>query len=208
MAEPAQNETEPAGGSRGLKMENLQNTLATFGNTKDYSASNIEALTATLEGVSAPEIIAVVGSATAIERGASLALAIKFNTAMPFRWDKCQYREISDNNKIWEPVRRKTTEALKAAGHPNPAQFIARVREQNAKIHGEDVSKPDGGKNRTPYVRFTEELGKLYVFGNRPENDEAIANDPYCGKVKVALLTITKCLRDDLGVDLNRFVKE
>ena len=189
-------------------MENLQNTLAAFGSVKDYSAKNIKTLTATLEGVEAPAIIEELGRCVGIERGASLALAIKFNSVMKFRWDKCQYREISENNKIWEPVRRKITEALKAAEHPNPAQFIARVREQNAKIHGEDISKPDGGKNRTPYLRFTEELGKLYVFGNRPENDEAIANDPDCGKVKTALLTITKCLRDDLGVDLNRFVKE
>ena len=184
---------------------NVTETLTTLGAVTDFSKGNIKKLTEEISKVSVSDIVEQVGKSAGVERGAVLATTLKFNQTLSFSWDKCAYREISDENKAYEPVRSQLVKSLKEAGYSNANQFVKRMRECNAKIHGETVGKPDGSKNRRPYIRFCEELVALYKFGNRPENDDAIRNDPDFDKVSKALVSVTKILQEDLKVNLNDY---
>jgi len=225
MASPAQNETGPAGGPRGLEMENqekdnsnktdkiaaavqnmVRQKLQEIGSHQ--GAFNNDELAEKLETVSAEQILDSVGSAAAIERGACVAMAFKCNQIMAFDWFNCQYREISDNNKIWEPLRKKTVEALKDKRHSNPGQFISRMRDAGRVLRygqPEKTQAADGSRNRLPFDRVEQELGKLYKFLNDPSNDEAIKASPEFDRLAKANESITRTLRDDLGIDLNRY---
>ena len=136
----------------------------------------------------------------------------QFNEQMDIDWFDCKYREISDENKIWEPVRSELSKSLLAKQHSNPAQFIKRVKAHGRGLrHGypvennEGSGQEDGAKNRAPFDRVEQELGKLYKYLNNPSNDETIKADPQFKKLSKANESITKILRDDLGIDLNRY---
>ncbi len=178
-------------------------TLAGIANCRD-----LEILENSLENISVGQIINVVGDAAAIERGAAVAVAVKFNQQMEFDWFNCKYREISDDNKIWEPVRAELVKGLRGKGHANPAQFVKRVKDHGEGLrHGyvTEEDKQDGAKNRLPFDRLEQELGRLYKYLNNPSNDEVIKADPQYKRIVKANEAITKTLRDDLGIDLNRY---
>ncbi len=119
--------------------------------------------------------------------------------------------EILEDKKIWEPVRAELVKGLNAKTHSNPGQFVKRVREHGAGLRygypEQDENKPkeDGPKNRLPFDRVEQELGKLYKYLNNPSNNDAIQADPKAEQLKNANESITRTLRDDLGIDLNRY---
>ena len=188
----------------------LTDTLADIG-SRAASSIDIADMTKTLADVTVPQIVDLVAEAAAVERGASVAIALKFNEQMDIDWFDCKYREISDENKIWEPVRSELSKSLLAKHHSNPAQFIKRVKAHGRglrhgyPVDGEGSGQEDGAKNRAPFDRVEQELGKLYKYLNNPSNDEAIKADPQFKKLSEANKSITKILRDDLGIDLNRY---
>jgi hypothetical protein len=189
----------------------LTDTLADMGSVA-ANKIDIAEMTKALADVTVPQIVDLVAEAAAVERGASVAIALKFNEQMDIDWFDCKYREISDENKIWEPVRSELSKSLLAKQHSNPAQFIKRVKAHGRGLrHGypvensEGSGQEDGAKNRAPFDRVEQELGKLYKYLNNPSNDETIKADPQFKKLSKANESITKILRDDLGIDLNRY---
>ena len=167
-----------------------------------------EDLAPVLEGVTASQVIESVGRATAMERGSCIALAYMFNAQMPhIDWFNCVYREISEENKTWEPVRKETVKQLKEARHSNPAQFIKRVKDYGAclrygEINDQATTTIDGRKNKDIFTRLIDDLVVLYKALNNPSNDEAIRNHAEYKGIVDANVKITQALKDDLGVDL------
>ena len=167
-----------------------------------------EDLAPVLEGVTASEVIESIGKAAAMERGSCISLGYMFNAQMPdIDWFNCVYREISEENKTWEPVRKETVKQLKEARHSNPAQFIKRVKDYGralryGEINDQVTTTSDGKKNKDIFTRLTDDLVVLYKALNNPSNDEAIRNHAQFEGIASANVKITQALKDDLGVDL------
>ena len=194
-----------------LSKEEVTKLLEKYGKQRASKIDQVAMSEALVGKVTIPRILDVVGDAASVERGASVAIAMMFNQQMDIDWFECKYREISDDNKIWEPVRAKLVKGLNGKKHSNPGQFVKRVREHGKGLRygypEQDENKPkeDGPKNRLPFDRVEQELGKLYKYLNNPSNNDAIQADPKVEQLKKANESITRTLRDDLGIDLNRY---
>lgn len=148
--------------------------------------------------------------------GAEREYAIALNDVFGFDWFDIEYREVSDNAKALAPEKKKLFEALNAKGHTNPSTVWARIRkyghEERYPASNEPALDSDGNpiaeeleqgesatsRERSPKLRFIEELSALYKFGMRQEN---LAND-----VQEAHKHIVLAL-SALGVDVNLLTK-
>ena len=148
--------------------------------------------------------------------GAEREYAIALNDVFGFDWFDIEYREVSDNAKALAPEKKKLFEALNAKGHTNPSTVWARIRKYGHEERYPHIDEPkldaDGNvipeeleqgesatsRERSPKLRFIEELSALYKFGMRQEN---LAND-----VQEAHKHIVLAL-SALGVDVNLLTK-
>lgn len=159
-----------------------------------------------------------VAEAQVVQYGAEREYAIALNDVFGFDWFDIEYREISDNAKAIAPEKTKLFELLKGKGHTNPSTVWARVRkygheERYPYIEGEPKLDDDGNpiadeaeqgesgssRERSPKLRFIEELSALYKFGMRQDN---LADD-----VTEAHKLVTSALIT-LGVDVNMLVNK
>lgn len=129
--------------------------------------------------------------------GLNIRAGKAFNAKFDFAWYSLSGTDTSDAGKMVRQERKLFTDRLKGKGHKNPAQSWLRVRDA-ARIEREGKPAPEQGEsgashNRSPKLRFIEELSALYKFGQRQED---LADD--CRK---ALTRITSALCD-LGVDV------
>ena len=148
--------------------------------------------------------------------GAEREYAIALNEVFAFDWFDIEYREVSDNAKALAPEKKKLFEALNAKGHTNPSTVWARIRKYGHEERYPHIDEPkldaDGNvipeeleqgesatsRERSPKLRFIDELVLLYKFGMRQEN---LADD-----VQEAHKLVTQALTV-LGVDLNMVAK-
>ena len=168
-----------------------------------------------IEELLAPKRNAV-AEAQSVVYGAERDLAIAYNTVFPFDWFDIEYREVSDNAKVLAPEKKKLFEVLNAKGHTNPSTVWARIRKYGHEERYPHIDEPkldsEGNpiadeleqgesatsRERSPKLRFIEELSALYKFGMRQEN---LAND-----VQEAHKHIVLAL-SALGVDVNLLAK-
>ena len=157
-----------------------------------------------------------VAEAQEVQYGAERNYAIGLNDVFAFDWFKIEHREISDEAKALAPEKAKLFELLKAKGHTNPSTVWARVRkyaseerypyidepklDENGEPIAEELEQGESGtsRERSPKLRFIEELSALYKFGMRQDN---LADD-----VAKALNYTTLAL-SELGVDVNLLTK-
>lgn len=119
--------------------------------------------------------------------GAEKAHGELLNAALNFDWFTMTKGNKSEQGQLVEAQRLHLTEALKAKGHSNPATVWNRVKKyaEQAKyperfLKGEvdadgveQVSQGEKGAEgaeRSPAVRYVEELTRLWKFGSRQEN--------------------------------------
>lgn len=139
--------------------------------------------------------------------GAEREYAILLNQKFTFDWFNVEHREISDNAKLLEPEKKAFLLVLKTANHTNPSTVWARVRKyakeerypvaENDEAEVTEAEQGESGKanaERSPKLRFVEELSALYKFGMR---QESLAPD-----VAEALKSVIKGL-EALGVPVN-----
>jgi hypothetical protein len=157
-----------------------------------------------------------VADAQSVVYGAERDLAIAYNSVFPFDWFDIEYREVSDNAKALAPEKKKLFEVLNAKGHTNPSTVWARIRkyghderypvvnEPKLDENGEPIAvegeqgESGSSRERSPKLRFIEELSALYKFGMRQDN---LASD-----VAKAHSYITLAL-SELGVNVNLITK-
>ena len=169
-----------------------------------------------IENMLAPKRNAV-AEAQSVVYGAERDLAIAYNSVFQFDWFNIEYREVSDNAKALAPEKKKLFEALNAKNHTNPSTVWARIRkyghsERYPYVEGEPALDSEGNpiaeeleqgesgtsRERSPKLRFIEELSALYKFGMRQEN---LPND-----VNEALKCVVMVLQF-MGVDVNLLTK-
>lgn len=129
-----------------------------------------------------------VADSQAVVYGAERALASAYNEVYAFDWFAVEYREVSDNAKVIAPEKKKLFELLNSKGHTNPSTVWARIRKHGHELRypadtelktggadGVEVEQAEQGekgnsRERSPKLRFIEELSALYKFGMRQEN--------------------------------------
>lgn len=117
-----------------------------------------------------------------------------------FDWFDLSGTDTSDAGKLVRAERKKFTERLKAKGHKNPSTSWLRVREAARlerypapAVVSAEQGESGASHNRSPKLRFIEELSALYKFGHRQDD---LADDCRKALNKVASALI------DLGVDI------
>ena len=123
-------------------------------------------------------------------------------------WYEVDRSDKSDMAKASRAEMTALSEALKASGYSNPAVVTGRVKKYAAEEHAalialglmdgaeagetEDGGNGAGPKARSPELRFTEELIKLYKFG--------LKTDSLSQKCEAAMEDIA-CALKSMGVD-------
>jgi len=109
-------------------------------------------------------------------------------------WFDVEYRETGDLASRWQPHRRAILDIYKARKHVNPSEALREIRSKGYElIHGKK-KKGANSTTRDIYVRYSEELVRLYNAGINPENEETIKTHAQSAKIKTALEHITKAL--------------
>ena len=109
-------------------------------------------------------------------------------------WFDVEYRETGDLASAWQPHRRAILDLYKAKKHVNPSEALREIRSKGYElIHGKK-KKGANSNTRDIYVRYSEELVRLYNAGINPENEETIKTHKESAKIKTALEHITKAL--------------
>lgn len=168
-----------------------------------------------IEATLAPKRLAV-AEALSVQYGAERDYAKALNSVFGFDWFDIEYREVSDNAKALAPEKKKLFEALQAKGHTNPSTVWARIRKYGHEERYPHVDEPkldsegnpiadeleqgESGtsRERSPKLRFIEELSALYKFGMRQDN---LANDVAEAHKHIVLALSA------LGVDVNLLTK-
>lgn len=126
------------------------------------------------------EVAEAVTRAYGAERRYASIMNVKYTT---FDWFDIEHRDNSDNAKALQPEKKAFLLALNNAKHTNPSTVWARVRKyakeerypvaENDEAEVTEAEQGESGKEsaeRSPKLRFIEELSALYKFGNRKEN--------------------------------------
>lgn len=131
--------------------------------------------------------------------GLNVRLGKALNTKFDFAWYELSGTDTSDAGKSVRAEKKLFTERLKAKQHPNPSQSWLRVRDA-ARIEREGKPAPEQGQsgashNRSPKLRFIEELSALYKFGQRQDD-----LDDDCRKALTCITSALVALRVDVGM--------
>lgn len=126
------------------------------------------------------EILAVtnlIADHTVSGYGLNVRAGHAFNTKFDFDWFDLSGTDTSDAGKVVRKEKLLFTERLKAKGHKNPNQSWLRVREAaRLERHPKPVvqvaeqGESGASHNRSPKLRFIEELSTLYKFGQRQDD--------------------------------------
>jgi hypothetical protein len=109
-------------------------------------------------------------------------------------WFDVEYRETGDLASAWQPHRRAILDLYKAKKHVNPSEALREIRSKGYELIHNKKKKGANSNTRDIYVRYSEELVRLYNAGINPENEETIKTHVESAKIKTALEHITKAL--------------
>jgi hypothetical protein len=176
----------------------------TKNNMKAHAGSVMQVDVVALRGSLVEAIMLGEGTYRDYARGLNTYFAATFGGSN-LAWYEVDRADKSDMAKASRAEMTALSEALKAAEYSNPAVVTGRVKKYAAEEHAallraqtvEAGGEADGGngagsKARSPELRFTEELIKLYKFG--------LKQDDLSQKCEAAMEDIAVALKS-MGVD-------
>ena len=195
MASPVKTNQAAATGERQENdMNTTENTinLNTAGQTE--LETYIEENKLTMESLADMHMDGLTAVGSAQRAMAALINATLNAQAGQRNWFDVEYRETGDLASTWQPHRRAILDLYKAKNHVNPSEALREIRKKGYElIHGKK-KKAANSTTRDIYVRYSEELVRLYNAGINPENEETIKTHVESDKIKTALEHITKAL--------------
>lgn len=109
--------------------------------------------------------------------GLNIRLGKAINAKFDYDWFDLSGTDTSDQGKMVRAEKKLFVERLKAMQHKNPSQSWLRVRaaardDRHPKPAVQVAEQGESGAshNRSPKLRFVEELSALYKFGHRQDD--------------------------------------